>query len=190
MLAVVVIFCLLYFCNVQGNGQVPEEDSYILNFDSPIYVCPDEESQKFIDTSQIAIGRHNETCSYMTGAISFLKGMQSTTMVEIIIEKEISGSFEMFASHEICNLCKELGDPESTYKDYLQHFGFPEVCPFEPNTFAVNDLVAHSKDLPINSVTVGRYQVTMNFIENPSSDCLDEKSFLACLKLDFIIEPM
>ena len=34
-------------------------------------------------------------------------------------------------SHEICDLCKELEDPESDYRDYFKQLGFPKKCPFE-----------------------------------------------------------
>lgn len=52
--------------------------------------------------------------------------------LEVVIEKDIGGSFEMFASHEICDLCKEIQDKESPYAEYLKCFGFPEKCPFSP----------------------------------------------------------
>lgn len=126
----------------------------------------------------------------MTGILSFLKSMPPKTTVELVIDKEISGSFERFVSHEICDLCKELEDPESDYRDYFKQLGFPKKCPFEANDYHLKEFVAITKDLPINSATVGRYQVTMTISESASSDCLSPKTFLACLKFDCIIEPL
>lgn len=67
-------YCLVLFAQIIDDG-------YILNFDSPIYVCSDEDSQKFIETSRVEVKRHNETTTYMTGSIEFLKGIQTATMV-------------------------------------------------------------------------------------------------------------
>ncbi|XP_045455482.1 uncharacterized protein LOC123665181 [Melitaea cinxia] len=188
MLLLEIVYLIAVYKYVIADGIT--DDGYILNFDSPIYVCSDEDSQKFIDTSRVEVKRHNETTTYMTGSIEFHKGIQTATMLEVVIEKDIGGSFEMFASHEICDLCKEIQDMESPYAEYLKCFGFPEKCPFPPNTFAIQDFVPYTKDLPINSATAGRYQVTMNIYNNPESNCLNEKIFIACLKLDFIIEPL
>ncbi|XP_026498835.2 uncharacterized protein LOC113402740 [Vanessa tameamea] len=185
----VTVLLLGLYNYVLADGGIPD-DGYILNFDSPIYVCPDEESNAFVDTSETEVKRYNETTAYLTGFIKFIKGIEPATMVEVLIEKDIGGSFEMFASHEICDLCKELGDEDSPYADYLKYFGFPDQCPFSPDTFAIKDFVVNTKDLPINSATAGRYQVTMNISKNEGGNCLNDKGFIACLKLDFIIESL
>lgn len=52
----------------------------MLNFDSDIEVCEDEDSQAFMDTKGIKTDR-NETVAFVTGSIEFFKGMGANTMV-------------------------------------------------------------------------------------------------------------
>ncbi|XP_063389525.1 uncharacterized protein LOC134675238 [Cydia fagiglandana] len=183
------IVLFLYFigvCDCQG----PVDADFVLNFDSPVYVCPDPSSQAYVDTSAVEVDRYNETTSYMTGTIYFHKGFDSATMVEIMVEREINGQYEMFISHEICDVCKEFGDEDSLYAKYFSYFGFPTTCPFAAGPYEVHDLKADNDDLPINGATAGRYQVTINLYNNPDSTCKNVKEFIACLKLDFIIEQL
>ncbi|XP_039760432.1 uncharacterized protein LOC120634104 [Pararge aegeria] len=170
------------------SGLANSQLDYTVNFDSPIYVCPDEDSQGYVDASQVQVKRHNETATIMTGVIKFLKGFEKDTMIEFIAEKDTGGSYEMVVSHEICDVCGELQNPESAYAGYLPYFGFPDLCPFEPNNYIIKDLVADSQDVPLNSAMAGRYQVTLNMYKNTDGQCLDDKIFIACLKLDFLVE--
>lgn len=55
----------------------------MLNFDSAIYVCADEDSQSFVDTSEMEIKRFNETTAILTGDITFMKEIREKTMVGI-----------------------------------------------------------------------------------------------------------
>ncbi|KAM3960697.1 uncharacterized protein ACR2FA_005290 [Aphomia sociella] len=164
------------------------EIEYILNFDSPAHVCFDEASMQYIDTSGLDVGSYNDTTSYMSGALKFLKGIGENTMIEIVIEKEVSGQFEVMATHIICDLCGEL-HPGSNYYKYLKYFGFPESCPFDAGEYPVSDFITDSEDLPINSANAARYQVKITFATNPDCSNKDDLEFLFCLILDFIIEP-
>ncbi|XP_052744859.1 uncharacterized protein LOC112054906 [Bicyclus anynana] len=193
-------------CYNKSGGNIISQQ-YTLNFDSPIYLCSDEESQAYIDTSEVQVKRYNETTVVMTGIFKLLKAFEQGTMIEIIAEKEAGGVYEMVFSHEICNICKELTNPESLYKTYMGYFGFPAECPFEPvshqyihwrpqysvitnfqNDYNINDLVTDTEALPLNIATEGRYQVTMNMYKSDEDKCLEDKEFLACLKLDFLVE--
>ncbi|XP_059050481.1 uncharacterized protein LOC131845433 [Achroia grisella] len=167
---------------------VTPEVEYVLNFDSPAYVCLDESSSVYVDTSGMDMITYNETTSCMTGAIKFLQGLDENVMIEAIVEKEVSGQFEMMATHIICDLCEEL-HPDSNYYKYLQYFGFPATCPFDAGEYSVHDFVINTDDLPVNSANAARYQVTVNFYNNPDCSSKDVMQFLFCLKLDFIIEP-
>ncbi|XP_026754417.2 uncharacterized protein LOC113514528 [Galleria mellonella] len=160
-----------------------------MNFDSPVHVCFDETSSMYVDTSGIEMIDYNDTTSCMTGVIKFLQNVGENTMIEIVIEKEVSGQFEVMATHLICDLCEEL-HPESNYYKYLQYFGFPDNCPFESGEYSIFDFVINTDDLPVNSANAARYQVIINFYKNPDCSSKDDMTFLFCLKMDFIIEPM
>ncbi|CAG9569286.1 unnamed protein product [Danaus chrysippus] len=163
-------------------------EEYVLNFDSSIYVCADEDSQAFVDTSEIEIKRFNETTAILTGDIKFMKEIGEKTMVEFIVEKEVGGRFDIVLTKEICDICEEMKDSESFYYHYLGIFGFPDECPIEPDTYHVKDFVANAKDLPINKQNEGRYQVTLNVFKDSSGECQHDRVFIACFKLDVIIE--
>lgn len=57
------------------------EVSYMLNFDSPVYQCPDEESQARVDTSGVEVRSYNDTVSTMAGTLKFNEKVDSNTMV-------------------------------------------------------------------------------------------------------------
>ncbi|XP_073963157.1 uncharacterized protein [Choristoneura fumiferana] len=181
------VLLLLYFGGVYCQAPI---DEYVLNFDSPVYVCSDMESQSWVDTSGLEVVRYNETTAYMTGTINFLKGLDYSTMVELEVYKELSGQYEKTISHEICNLCNEIGKKDSLYFKYLKYFGFPDACPFAAGTYSVQDLKPDDADMPVNAATSGRYQVNINLYKNPDGTCKNMKTFIGCLKLDFIIEEL
>ncbi|XP_063834383.1 uncharacterized protein LOC135083614 [Ostrinia nubilalis] len=112
---------------------IPQEE-WVLNFDSPVYVCSDAASQEFVDTSGVEVQRHNETFAYMTGTFKFLKGIEPCTVVELIVERDKNGRVEPMMTHDICDLCAEIG-AESGYYKYLKHFGIPDTCPFSAVSF-------------------------------------------------------
>lgn len=59
---------------------------------------------------------------------------------------------------------------------------------FFQDTYHVKDFIANAKDLPINKQNEGRYQVTLNVFKDSSGECQFDRIFIACLKLDVIIE--
>ncbi|CAH2059413.1 unnamed protein product, partial [Iphiclides podalirius] len=180
------VSCLIYRATQFADGQ--EDDDYVLNFDSALYVCGDEQSATYFGTSQVEVTRFNETNAYMFGAIGFLEGLRVNTLVEIFVEKESSGRYEMVMSHEICNLCDELDREEGKYYKCLKNFDFPKKCPLRPGDYSINNFVLDTEYLPVNKGTAGRYQVTQ-FYSSTESNCIGAKTFVGCLKVDLVIEP-
>ncbi|CAG9135554.1 hypothetical protein JYU34_019181 [Plutella xylostella] len=182
MSRLVLFLFLIPLCRGQG------EQEMMLNFDSDIEVCDDEDSQAFMDTKGIKTDR-NETVAFVTGSIEFFKGMGANTMVEIKVFKVENGRSEMVFSYEICDLCAEIMDPESDYKKYLQYFGFPEVCPFAPGNYKIHDLTADTSELPINPANAGRYRIILTIFEDSDGSCKSDRTFLCCSQLEALIEP-
>ncbi|KAL4708488.1 hypothetical protein ACJJTC_014096 [Scirpophaga incertulas] len=182
---VLLLCCMFVIVASQGT---PDDEEFVLNFDSPVYVCSDDSSKEFIDSSDITVSRFNETTSYMSGVLRMLKTLEPCAVVEMIVEKTTGSRTEVMVTHDICDLCAEVR-PESDYFKYLRFFEFPSECPFQPGDFKVLNFVVDSEDLPVNKANEARYQVTFNFYENSSCDCKD-KTFLGCVKADFVIEPL
>lgn len=83
------------------------------------------------------------------------------------VQKEAAGNrYEMVMSHEICDLCEEISNKESNYQQYLQFFGFPDNCPFEPVSYLLYILSIFI--FPALMVKYGFYnelsQVLMSFV--------------------------
>lgn len=38
----------------------------------------------------------------------------------------------MMMSHEICNICDELGKEDGNYYSYIKDIGLPDSCPLPP----------------------------------------------------------
>ncbi|XP_075986735.1 uncharacterized protein LOC142983640 [Anticarsia gemmatalis] len=182
MMISIVLLYLLRFCAGQ-DGVV-----YVVNLDSQMEAC-DELSALFVDTSNVNVERYNDTIAYMYGDIKFLQDIGPDTMVEIILEKEASGKYELMFSHEICDLCGEIGKgADSDYYAYMKYFGIPDSCPFEAGEYPIKEFIVDTDDLPVNSNTVGRYQAFLNLYKNPEKDCKTDKEFMCCLNLKLIIE--
>ncbi|XP_013165479.1 PREDICTED: uncharacterized protein LOC106116263 isoform X2 [Papilio xuthus] len=141
------------------------------------------------EDTEVEVSRYNETTTAMSGAAKLLKGMEQNTLVEAYVEKDVSGRYELVMSHEICNICDELGKEESNYYSYIKDIELPDSCPFPPAEYNIKDLVIDTKYLPLNKANEGRYQMTLNFYDSPSGDCTGLKKFIACLKVDMVIEP-
>ncbi|XP_045539854.1 uncharacterized protein LOC106720479 [Papilio machaon] len=186
-LTLLVIFSLFQVILTEDTEDIIEE--YVLNFDSGLYVCGDEQSKAYFDCSRVEVSRYNETTTAMSGVARLLKGMDENTLVEAYVEKDVSGRYELVMSHEICNICDELGNEESNYYSYIKDIELPDSCPFPPAEYTITDLVIDTKYLPMNKANEGRYQMTLNFYDSPSRDCTGPKTFNACLKVDMVIEP-
>ncbi|XP_013142090.1 PREDICTED: uncharacterized protein LOC106106107 [Papilio polytes] len=182
-----LIFSFFYIISTEEDEEIIDE--YVLNFDSALYVCGDEQSEAYFDSSQVVVSRYNETTTAMSGYAKLLKGMEQNTLVEAYVEKDVAGRYEMMMSHEICNICDELGKEDGNYYSYIKDIGLPDSCPLPPADYTISDLVIDKKYLPMNKANEGRYQMTLNFYDSPSGDCTGPKTFIACLKVDMVIEP-
>ncbi|XP_047036050.1 uncharacterized protein LOC124641851 [Helicoverpa zea] len=179
----IILMYLLQTCLCQSP-----EVTYLLNLDSQMECC-DSESEEFVDVSGVTVARYNETIAYMYGDIKFLKDVGPDTMVELILQKEASGKYEVMATHEICDLCSEvMKGPESDYYSYMKYFGIPEECPFAAGDYPIKEFILDTDDLPLNSNTAGRYQAFMTMYQNPERDCKKNKEFMLCLTMKLLIE--
>ncbi|XP_045780267.1 uncharacterized protein LOC123877508 [Maniola jurtina] len=170
---------------VLANSQL----DYTVHFNSPLYVCPDEVSQAFVDTSEVQLKWYNATTNMMVGAINYLKGFEQDTTIELVLAKDLGGSYEIMLSHEVCDACAELANPYSAYGFYMRRLGFPRDCPFEANKYPIRNLEAYPRNLPIDSDMAGSYQLTINIKKRADEDCLpDGMTFIACVTVDLIVE--
>ncbi|KAJ2940578.1 hypothetical protein O0L34_g6518 [Tuta absoluta] len=173
---------------VNGQGSAPSEQEVVLLLTSPIFVCDDDNSKAFMDTTEVETVRFNESLTFVRGKLKMLKSFESDSMLEIRLDKIANGKKEMVFSIEV-KLCDEIGREDSDFYSLLKYLVFPAACPIEEGEYVIDDLVAELDDLPINSSNMGEYEAGLYFFKCLNDNC-KEKEQLACAKLDCVIEPV